>query len=84
MPSNAGALLDAAPEQVQSALGAPDLRRRDGTAQVWLYAPSPQCRVDVVFYADVGPARVAHAAARLADGMREDACLTLVAARSPT
>jgi hypothetical protein len=82
VPVQAAALLHAGPREVQGTLGAPDLKRVDGTAEVWLYAAAPDCRVDVVFYPEAGGTRVALAAARVAAPMREEACLKMVAARA--
>ncbi len=73
--------MDAAPAEVQAALGAPDLQRRDGPAVVWLYATAGGCRVDVVFYPQPDGPRVAHAAARTPPATGEAACLAMVAAR---
>ena len=82
VPVRAAALLHFGPDAVRGALGAPDLRRAEGTAQVWLYAPSANCRVDVVFYPEADGPKVAHAVARVAAPVREDVCLQMVAARS--
>jgi hypothetical protein len=81
VPAKAASLLDAAPADVQAALGAPDLQRRDGSALVWLYATAGGCRVDVVFYPKADGPHVAHAAARTPSSMQEAACLAMVAAR---
>ena len=80
-PDNAAALLHAGPAEVEAMLGAPDLRRKDGSAQVWLYAAAGDCRVDVVFYEDAGAPRVAHAVARVKPPGDEAGCLKRVASR---
>jgi len=65
-PASAAALLDSTAEGVRAMLGEPALRRPEGPAEIWLYE-APQCRLDVILYADgAGPLRVAHAAARAA------------------
>ena len=81
VPAQAASLMNAAPADVQAALGAPDLQRREGPAIVWLYATAGGCRVDVVFYPQPDGPRVAHAAARTPPSTREAACLAMVAAR---
>lgn len=65
-PAAASALLGAGPDALRRWFGDPDLRRREGDAEVLLFL-GPGCALDVVLYAEGGAARVAHAAAR-ADG----------------
>ena len=59
-------------------LGSPDMRRRDGDAEAWLYR-GQTCMLDVVLYPDAGAreGRVAFAAARATgiDRVAEGACL---------
>jgi hypothetical protein len=81
-PASAGALLGAGPEQLLARFGAPQLRREEAGAQIWLYA-TPACQLDLVLYPEAGTARVAHAQAR-AGGLAqrtEAACLREIAAR---
>jgi hypothetical protein len=73
-------LLGATAPAVVRALGQPELRRRDGDAEAWLYRGAT-CLLDVVLYPD--PAigrepRVAFAAARAAglERVPEQACLS--------
>jgi len=51
-PSKIADLIGGGPEQVLAVFGPPVLRRRDGMAEVWLYAAGPDCKVDLVFYRD--------------------------------
>jgi hypothetical protein len=81
VPKQAAALLGATPADVQAALGAPDLQRKDGPAMVWLYATAGGCRVDVVFYLKAAGPQVAHAVARTPPSTGEAGCLAMVAAR---
>ena len=71
------------PEAVISALGEPALRRREGTAEVWLYQ-APDCRLDLVFYPEDARLVLAHAAARAFGARRltESACMATIA-RAP-
>jgi len=62
-PGAAGGLLGAGPDALRRWLGEPMLRRREGPAEVWLYA-GPACALDLVLYDAPGGLRVAHAAAR--------------------
>lgn len=62
-PSGATQLLGTAPEQLERMLGAPSLRRPEGTAEIWLYL-APSCAIDVILYRDRGTLAVAHAVAR--------------------
>jgi hypothetical protein len=68
------------PEAVISALGEPALRRREGTAEVWLYQ-APDCRLDLVFYPEDERLVLAHAAARAHGARRltESACMAAIA-----
>jgi hypothetical protein len=81
-PLQAAALMHAPPAEVQGRLGLPDLRRQESDALVWLYAPAPNCRVDIVFFPEAGEPRVAMATARVTPPLGETACLGLVAARA--
>ena len=59
--NDAGGLLGATPATLSSAFGPPELRRVDGSAQVWLYH-SPVCGLDLILYPDHrGTPRVAMA-----------------------
>jgi len=62
-PGEAAGLLGAGPETLRRWLGEPALRRREGPAEVWLYA-GPACALDLILYDAPGGPRVAHAAAR--------------------
>jgi hypothetical protein len=75
----AAGLLGATAPMLQRAMGQPDLRRRDGEAEAWLYR-GQTCMLDVVLYPD--PAlgrelRVAFAAARATgiERVPEHSCL---------
>jgi hypothetical protein len=46
-----GGLLGATPATLSSTFGPPELRRVDGSAQVWLYH-SPVCGLDLILYPD--------------------------------
>ncbi|UFN47028.1 hypothetical protein LPC08_13425 [Roseomonas sp. OT10] len=81
--ASAAALLEQSPEAVLRALGPPALRRREGTAEVWLYEGG-RCHLDLILYARPGGgAQVAWAAARAAGTGRvtEAACLAAIARR---
>ena len=85
-PPRAADLLDADPTEVLRALGPPDLRRPEGSAEVWLYDAPDRCRLDVVFYGlpggPPGERRVAHVAIRLVPPQPpgdEAACLAAIA-----
>jgi hypothetical protein len=82
-PDAAIALQGRDPEAVISALGEPALRRREGTAEVWLYQ-APDCRLDLVFYPEDARLVLAHAAARAFGARRltESACMAAIA-RAP-
>jgi hypothetical protein len=82
-PAAASALHGQEPEAVISALGEPALRRREGEAEIWLYQ-APDCRLDLVFYAEASRLVLAHAAARAHGSQRltESACMAAVA-RAP-
>jgi len=82
-PDAAIALKGRDPEAVISALGEPALRRREGTAEVWLYQ-APDCRLDLVFYPEDARLVLAHAAARAFGARRltESACMATIA-RAP-
>ena len=58
---NAIALVGATPVTLSSVFGPPELRRVDGTAQVWLYH-SPVCGLNLILYPD------RHGTPRVADG----------------
>jgi hypothetical protein len=79
----AAQLLRAAPETLRRWLGEPSLRRREGTAEIWLYAGA-DCALDLILYPEAGTLRVAHAAARAngATAQTEGACLGQLAARA--
>lgn len=83
--ASAAALLHHGPEAVLRALGPPALRRREGSAEIWLYEGTA-CRLDLVLYAQPGGgAAVAWAAARAAGTERvtEAACLASIARHGP-
>ena len=82
-PAAASALQGQMPEAVISALGEPALRRREGDAEIWLYQ-APDCRLDLVFYAEASRLVLTHAAARAFGARRltESACLEALA-RAP-
>jgi hypothetical protein len=82
-PASATALQGREPAAVISALGEPALRRREGDAEVWLYQ-APDCRLDLVFYAEDARLVLAHAAARAFGARRltESACMAAIA-RAP-
>lgn len=75
---DARGLVGAPAPSLLRALGPPDLRRRDGEAEAWLYR-GQTCMLDVVLYPDAGAreGRVAFAAARATGIARvaEQACL---------
>jgi hypothetical protein len=50
-PLSAGGLVGATPASLSSAFGPPELRRVDGSAQVWLYH-STVCGLDLILYPD--------------------------------
>lgn len=79
-PGSATQLVGAAPEALLRWLGEPALRRREGTAEIWLYAGTG-CALDIVLYREGGALRVAHAAARAngATAQTEGACLRQLA-----
>jgi len=68
------------PEAVISALGEPALRRREGDAEIWLYQ-APDCRLDLVFYAEASRLVLTHAAARAFGARRlpESDCMGAIA-----
>jgi hypothetical protein len=82
-PAAASALQGQMPEAVISALGEPALRRREGDAEIWLYQ-APDCRLDLVFYAEASRLVLAHAAARAFGARRltESACMEALARAS--
>ncbi|MFM7417585.1 MAG: hypothetical protein ACKO51_17705 [Alphaproteobacteria bacterium] len=79
-PATASALQGQMPEAVISALGEPALRRREGDAEIWLYQ-APDCRLDLVFYAEASRLVLTHAAARAFGARRltESACMGTIA-----
>jgi hypothetical protein len=87
-PTMAGQLVGHSPEVLTRLLGAPRLRREEGTAEVWHYS-APQCHLDLVLYRDEGPGaalRVAFASARAVGTARrgEAACLRDIARGATT
>jgi hypothetical protein len=62
-PVVATQFLGLGPEALRRWLGEPAFRRREGTAEIWLYA-GPACALDLILYAEGGRLRVSHAAAR--------------------
>jgi hypothetical protein len=78
----AAALIGAAPDRVTARLGQPDLRRAEGSAEVWRYSAA-HCHLDLVLYPEGGSLRVGHAAARAAGltARSEGECLADIAAR---
>lgn len=70
-------LLGADPGRVEASLGAPALRRKDGEAEVWLYAGNGDCRVDLVFFRDANALKLADARTR---APAETQCLKQIAA----
>jgi hypothetical protein len=62
-PVAATQFLGLGPEGLRRWLGEPSFRRREGTAEIWLYA-GPVCALDLVLYPEDGRLRVSHAAAR--------------------
>ena len=81
MPDRAAGFLDSSATDVVATLGRPDLRRPEGSAEVWLYAAPDGCRLDLVLFRDGGTARVAHAQARVPKAGSETACLRRIAGR---
>lgn len=86
VPTTTAELVGLPAELLRQRLGEPAFRRREGTAEIWLYAGTA-CAVDVILYRDrpgaPAPApRVAHAAARAAgtEPRTEAACLAEIAA----
>jgi hypothetical protein len=55
--------------------GPPALRRRDGSAEVWLYVAGADCRLDLVLFQQDGETRVVHADWRMERGVAEATCL---------
>ncbi|MCW3477757.1 hypothetical protein [Limobrevibacterium gyesilva] len=80
-PEHVAALIGVGPEAVEAALGAPVLRRAEGTAEVWLYATAEGCRLDVVLFPEKSGLRVAHASTRTPVRMTETSCLRAIADR---
>jgi hypothetical protein len=85
-PASAAELLGLAPDALRHRLGEPDLRRVEGTAEIWLYT-GQACALDVILYGDRrgghgGGLQVAHAAARASgtEPRTEAACLAEIAA----
>ncbi|MDN3566222.1 hypothetical protein ACFQY5_12115 [Paeniroseomonas aquatica] len=80
-PAAAAQLLGVEPEALRRWLGEPSLRRREGGAEVWLYAGAA-CALDLVLYPQAGRLRVAHAGARAsgAEPRTEAHCLQELAA----
>jgi hypothetical protein len=78
----AAALIGATPDRVTARLGQPDLRRAEGSAEVWRYSAA-HCHLDLVLYPEGGSLRVGHAAARAAGltARSEGECLADIAAR---
>jgi len=70
------ALLGTAPDALRRQLGPPALLRREGSAEIWLYA-GQDCFVDLILYPLRDGLRVAHASARAEGTTRvtEAACL---------
>ncbi|SDB73455.1 hypothetical protein SAMN02927895_04768 [Belnapia rosea] len=62
-PAAAVELLGLGPDLLRRWLGEPAFRRREGSAEIWLYA-GPACALDVILYPQAGHLHVAHAAAR--------------------
>ena len=80
-PTAAAQLLGTGPETLRRWLGEPALRRREGTAEVWLYL-GDGCALDLVLYPARDSLRVALAEARAssAGSRTEAACLHAIAA----
>lgn len=76
-PLHIADLLGADPDRVEASLGAPVLRRKDGEAEVWLYAGNGDCRVDLVFFRDANALKLANARTR---APAETPCLKQIAA----
>jgi len=80
-PDRAAGFLDSSETDVVAALGRPNLRRPEGSAEVWLYAAPDGCRLDLVLFRDGGTARVAHAEARVPKTATEAGCLRRIAGK---
>jgi hypothetical protein len=80
-PGATQGLMGAAPETLRRWLGEPQLRRKEGPAEVWLYAGSA-CALDLVLYPSAGGLRVGHAEARASGAAprTEQHCLQELAA----
>ena len=76
-PAHIADLLGADPDRVEASFGSPALRRKDGEAEVWLYAGNGDCRVDLVFYRNANALRLANARTR---AKAETPCLQQIAA----
>ena len=64
-----GRLFDLSAAQLTTLLGAPDVRRREGPAEVWQYRAGA-CVLDLFLYEERGALRVAHAEIRSRVGPR--------------
>ena len=82
-PDRVSALLKATPAVVEAALGAPVLRRPEGSGEVWLYAHASGCSIDIVMLSTSGSPRVTHAATRTPVAMSEAECLRVISDGSP-
>lgn len=80
-PTATNGLMGAAPEMLRRWLGDPQLRRKEGPAEVWLYAGTA-CALDLVLYPSGGGLRVGHAEARASGAAprTEQTCLQELAA----
>lgn len=78
-PDKIAELVGSNPDRMLATLGTPALRRRDGTAEVWLYAAGPDCKVDLVFYRDGEKVTLALAQTR-GEAKAEATCLRQIAA----
>ncbi len=78
-PDKIAGLVGTNPDRMLATLGPPILRRRDGMAEVWLYAAGPDCKVDLVYYRDGENLTLALAQIR-GETKAEAACLRQIAA----
>ena len=81
-PDKIAELVGADPDRMLATLGTPVLRRRDGAAEVWLYADGPGCKVDRVFYREGEKLTLALAQTR-GETKAEAVCLRQIAALPP-
>ena len=79
-PVHAADLLTSAPATGVEMLGAPSLRRSEGSAEVWLYTAADGCRLDLVLFREADGLKVAHAVAHPVASGSETACLSRIAA----